>query len=503
MNKVLTKIKKISWLDTTLRDGEQTPGVSFLVEDKEIIALALARLGVDIIEAGSAITSEGERMAIKAVVKTLRKAGFDDIEIASYCRIRKEDIDFAFECGVTSIHLVVPASDLHINDILKMDRATVLKMAVDMTKYAKDLGLIVEISGEDASRADFEYLKSIYKACIEAGADRICFCDTVGHLVPEKTYEIFKNLDNSFNVPIAVHCHNDFGQAVANTIAALRAGATQVHSTINGIGERAGNASFEEIIMILEVLYEYETGIKCADVKHISELVSELSGIAIAKNNAVVGNFAFAHEAGIHVNGLVANKATYEPFDPKLVGGTRRIIFGKHTGRSSVVMALEGSDIYPDEQQISEIVERIKNLGDKGKRVTDADFKAIAETVMGIVSIPSITLKKFSVMSGKDIIPTASVKVEINGKEYTHSATGTGPVDAAVSAIKDVLSNGNANIKFENYHVDSITGGTDALVRVEVTISREEKTTNAQASGEDIVNASVEAVLIAINRLME
>lgn len=276
----------IRFLDTTLRDGEQTPGVAFSAEEKVKIALQLAKLGVDIIEASSAITSAGEREAIKAVVEALRADGYDEIEIASYCRIRREDIDYALECGVDSIHLVTPVSDLHIEGRLKKDRQTVLQMAVEMTAYAKSEGLIVEISDEDASRADLEYLKSVYAACIEAGADRICFCDIVGHLTPEGSFEIFKELASTFDVPIAVHCQDDFGLAVANTIAALLAGASEAHVTVNGIGERAGNTSLEEVVMTLEKLYGYKTNIACEELYKLSRTVSGLSNVAVAPNKS-------------------------------------------------------------------------------------------------------------------------------------------------------------------------------------------------------------------------
>jgi D-citramalate synthase len=263
---------------------------------------------VDIIEAGSAITSEGERTAIKKITEEGLNA-----EICSYCRIRKEDIDAALDCDVDSIHLVVPVSDLHIQQKLRKNRDTVLNMAVEMTEYAKSHGLIVELSGEDASRADQNYLKSVYEAGIEAGADRLCFCDTVGILTPERSYDIFRDL-SQLSAPISVHCHNDFGMATSNTIAALRAGAREAHVTINGVGERAGNTSLEEVVMVLYSLYKYKTRIDMKGLYTTSRLVSRLSGVPVAPNKAIVGGNAFTHEAGIHVHGLLANTETYELF---------------------------------------------------------------------------------------------------------------------------------------------------------------------------------------------
>ena len=493
--------RDIRFLDTTLRDGEQTPGVSLSTEDKIMIALSLAELGVDIIEAGSAITSNGEREAIKAVVSALKTKGYG-IEVASYCRIKKEDIDFALECDVTSIHLVVPVSDLHIKQRLKKDRKTVLNMAIEMTKYAKSKGLIVEISGEDASRANFEYLKSVYEACIEAGANRICFCDTVGLLVPEKTYEIFKKLANTFDVPIAVHCHDDLGLATANTLAALRAGASQAHVTINGIGERAGNASLEEVVMSLEKLYKYDTGIELKNIYSVSRLVSKSTEIQVAPNKAIVGGNAFTHEAGIHVHGLIADTSTYEPMNPENVGRQRKIMLGKHAGKSSVMLALKELGLNVSNNQLEEITSKIKDLGDKGKYVTDADFEAIVDTVLDIVCKARIKLEELTIVSGTHVTPTSSIILDVDGNKVVEAGVGDGPVDAAITAIKKSIA-GVADIRLEEYHVDAITGGTDALVKVIVKLSNNNETITASGAGTDIIMASVEAVIEGINRLLK
>jgi len=493
--------REIKFLDTTLRDGEQTPGVSLSSSSKVEIALNLARLGIPIIEAGSAITSEGERKSICAVVEAIRKNGFNT-EIASFCRIKKEDIDFAIGCKVNSIHLVVPVSDLHITQRLKKDRASVLQIAVKMTKYAKGHGLIVEISGEDASRADLEYLKSVYAACIEAGADRICFCDTVGQLLPERTFEIFSDLASTFKIPIAIHCHNDFGLATANTLAALRAGASEAHVTINGIGERAGNTALEEVVMTLESQYGFETGIESEEIYNISRLVSRLTGIPIAPNKAIVGGNAFTHEAGIHVHGLMANKATYEPFAPELVGRKRKIVLGKHAGKSSIILALEELGLKADEKQLDEILSRVKELGDKGKHLTDADIEIIAKTVLDIVSDSKVKLQEFTVVSGNKIMPMASVTLKVNGDQFIEAAIGDGPVDAAIAAIRKAVSK-VADVKLEEYHVDAVTGGTDALVEVTVKLSLGDRVITSRGVRSDIIMASVEAVLEGINRLMK
>ena len=495
----MTFRSKIKILDTTLRDGEQTPGISFSKDNKMIIARNLDELGVNVIEVGSVITSDGEREFASEISK-MKREGKIKAELCTYCRVKKEDIDHAKKCGLDSVHLVVPVSDLHITEKLKKDRKTVLKMAIDMVKYAKSLGLIVELSGEDASRADMEFLKELYNAGIDAGADRLCFCDTVGILTPERTYEIFLDL-SKLRAPISVHCHNDFGMATANTVAALRAGAAQAHVTINGIGERAGNTSLEEVVMVLYSLYKEETDIKTRNLYKSSRLVSRLSGIPVALNKAIVGGNSFTHEAGIHVHGLKANAATYEPITPELVGRERRILLGKHAGRASVELAMKELGLSADDKQTDEIVKRVKEVGDKGKRVTDADFEKIAEIVLGIYQEAKVKLEELTVVSGNTVMPTASIKIRVNGKQIVEAGVGTGPVDAAKNALEKALS-AIGDIRLEEYHVDAIEGGTDALVEVMVKLSKDGKTITARGARTDIIMASVEAMLEGINRLL-
>lgn len=487
---------RVRFLDTTLRDGEQTPGVSLDREEKVAIARALDALGVQVIEAGSAMTSEGERRSIKAIA-----ACNLDAEICSYVRALPQDIDTALSCDVDSVHLVVPASDLHIERKLRSDRESVMRKAVEVTEYAKDHGLVVELSGEDASRADLGYLTSLYTAGIRAGADRLCFCDTVGVLTPETAYEIFGRLSN-LGAPISIHCHNDFGMATANTVAALRGGAAQAHVTINGIGERAGNTSLEEVVMTLESLYKVKTGIKCQDIYQLSRIVSRMTGLPVAPNKAIVGENAFTHEAGIHVHGLLADTSTYEPISPESVGRKRRIVLGKHAGRASVELALKEFGVGTTEDQLVQIVARVKELGDKGKRVSDADLQTIAEIVLSIQKEPKVRLEELTVVAGNTVTPTASVKLQLNGSEKLEAGTGVGPVDAAVNAVKRALC-GVADVRLEEYHVDAITGGTNALVEVWVTMALADRKITARGAGADIIMASVEAVLEGINRLMQ
>ncbi len=486
---------KIRFLDTTLRDGEQTPGVSLGKDEKLAIAQGLDSLGIDVIEAGSAMTSEGERQSIKAVADFGLKA-----EICSYVRALESDIDVALSCDVDSVHLVVPVSDLHIERKLKSDRKSVVNLAVRVTEYAKDHGLIVELSGEDASRADQDYLTGLYLAGIEAGADRLAFCDTVGVLVPEVTAQVFSKF-SQLGAPISIHCHNDFGMATANTVAALRSGASAAHVTVNGIGERAGNASLEEVVMTLESLYKIDTGIKCQDIYQLSRMVTRMTGLPLAPNKAIVGENAFTHEAGIHVHGLLADTSTYEPMHPETVGRKRRIVLGKHAGRASVELALREFGLVVSDQQLGQIVSRVKELGDKGKRVSDADLQTIADTVLSIQMEPKVRLQEVTVVAGNTVTPTASVKLRLNGAEKLEAGTGVGPVDAAINAVKRAIS-GVADVRLEEYHVDAITGGTNAVVEVWVTMAMADRKITARGADADIIIASIEAVLEGINRLM-
>ncbi|MEA1894278.1 MAG: (R)-citramalate synthase [Euryarchaeota archaeon] len=486
----------IRFLDTTLRDGEQTPGVSLTSEEKAWIARRLDALGVDVIEAGSAITSKGEQDSIRAVVHENL-----DAEICSYCRIREFDVEKAIECDVDSIHLVVPVSDLHIEKKLKKDRETVRNDAIRSCEFAKDHGLIVELSGEDASRADLDFLKSLYADGIEAGADRLCFCDTVGILTPERTTQVFKELSD-LGAPLSIHCHDDFGLATSNTVAAILAGAAQAHVTINGIGERAGNTPLEEVAMVLESLYHMETRINCKELYTTSRLVSRLTGVPVAPNKSIIGGNAFTHEAGIHVHGLLADPFTYQPISPEVVGREQRIVLGKHTGRASIDASLHELGIVASDAQLNDIFTRVKELGDKGLRVTDADLQAITETVLGIYKEAKVKLEELTVVSGNRVTPTASIKLTVGGNHVVEAGVGTGPVDAAIDALKKAIAN-MQDIELEEYHVDSITGGTDALVEVFVTMRSDKRVVMAKGARTDIIMASVEAVLEGINRLME
>ena len=488
---------KIQVLDTTLRDGEQTPGISLTASEKLRIATKLDEIGVNIIEAGSAITSSGEREAIKEITSE----GFN-CEIASFARAVRLDIDFALECDVDSVHLVVPTSALHIEHKLKKTKEEVLSQAIDACEYAVDHGLIVELSAEDATRSDMDFLKKIYKEGVSVGAKRICACDTVGMLTPEKSQEFYFQL-SEIGVPLSVHCHNDFGLAVANTLSALRAGATQFHSTVNGIGERAGNASLEEIIVSLNTLYDdYETDINIQELYSTSKLVARLTGVYLQPNKAIVGENAFAHESGIHADGVMKNAATYEPITPELVGHKRKFVMGKHIGSKGLKNKLEELGIKTKKDQLDEIFTRVKSLGDMGKCVTDVDLQAIADNVLDIENEQKIKLEEVTIVSGNKVIPTASVKLRIDDKDILEAGVGIGPVDAAIVAVKKGIAD-FADVELEEYHVDAITGGTDALIDVVVKLRLGDKIISARSTQPDIINASVEAYLSGVNRLLD
>jgi len=489
--------KKIRIFDTTLRDGEQAPGASLTPESKLRIAKSLDKLGVDVIEAGFPAVSEGEMEAVKLIAKEGLRA-----EVCSFVRGVKSDIDVALKCDTQSVHLVIPTSDLHLQYKLKKTKEGVLKIVEESVQYAKDHGLVVELSAEDATRSEFNFVKEFFAKGISTGADRICACDTVGVLTPEKSYKFFSEMRKSFTeIIISAHCHDDFGMAVANSITALRAGADQVHATINGLGERAGNAALEEIAAALRLVYGVKVPIKTELLYSTSQLVARLTGVPVQPNKAIVGENAFAHEAGIHTHAVLAHPSTYEPISPELVGVTRRLVAGKHAGSHGIKASLNKMGLYPTDEQLRETFLRVKALGDKGKSVTDADLMAIAEAVMGLPQTRPIKLEELTVVTGDRVTPTASVRLKLNEKEVSGAATGVGPVDAAINAVRKAIMVAEP-IHLEHYHVKSITGGTDAMVEVIVRMRKGDRTATAMGVREDIVMASVEAVLSGMNVLM-
>lgn len=485
----------IKVLDTTLRDGEQTPGVSLTPLEKLRIATKLDEIGIDFIEAGSAITSEGERESIKQITKQNFNA-----EILSFSRPLTVDIDYCIECDVDAVNLVVPTSDLHISDKLNITKDELMDLSVSAIDYCKDHGLIVELSSEDASRSDFNFLKTVFLNAIDHDVDRICVCDTVGILTPDSSFELFSKL-NDLPCPIACHCHNDFGLAVANTLSAIKGGASEIHTTINGIGERAGNTSFEECVVSIDRLFpDFSTNVKINEIYDISKLVARSTGVYIQPNKAIVGENAFAHESGIHSDGIIKNSATYEAITPELVGRKRKFIIGKHMGTHGLDSRLKEIGLNVNESQLKQICDDIKELADKGKTVTDVDLQVIADNVLEINQEDRIKLNELTIVSGNKVMPTASVKISIDGEEILNAGVGLGPVDAAINAVKslDIFK----DVDLIEYHVDSITGGTDAFIDVIIKLQKEDKVVSARGTEADIINASVKAYIAGVNRLL-
>jgi 2-isopropylmalate synthase len=484
-------------LDTTLRDGEQTPGVAITVDEKIRIAKKLDKLGVDTMEVGFPASSPGEMRAAREILKL----GLNS-QICGLARVLRADLDAAIDCGVDYIHTFIGTSPLHREYKLKMGKEDILNKSVEAIEYIKDHGITAEFSAEDATRTEFDYLKEIYSAVEDAGVDYINVPDTVGVMVPTSMNYIILELKKILNVPISVHCHDDFGMAVANSLSAVEAGASQIHATINGLGERAGNASLEEVVMALATQYNIKTNIKTQLLVDTSEFVSRITGIKMPPNKAIVGDNAFAHEAGIHVHGVLQKAETYEPITPEMVGHTRRIVLGKHTGANAIKAKLEEYGIELDDVQFSKVFDQIKKLGDKGKCVTDADLKAMSETVLGRAQKEIVKLEGFTVMTGDNVMPTATVKLNINGKIKTAAKTGVGPVDAAINAIQSLVGE-TADIELKEYNIDAITGGTNALAEVFV-IMGDKNGNNAtgRSTTDDVVMASVEAVLDSINKIL-
>lgn len=489
---------KVRIFDTTLRDGEQTPGVSITPEQKVQIAIKLDELGIDAIEAGFPVVSHGESIAIKKITKQGLKA-----EICGLARAVKSDIDAAINCDLAYIHTFIATSDIHMQFKLRMNREQVLEKAAWAVDYAKKHGIQVEFSAEDATRSDRTFLNQVFKAVANAGVDRLDIPDTVGFATPQYIEQIVKDVQTNTELPISMHCHNDFGLAVANSISGINAGAACAHVTINGLGERAGNASLEEFVMALQCLYGRKHNVKTELLYETSRFISNTMGIIVQPNKAIIGENAFGHESGIHTHGIINNPLTYEPISPDLVGRKRWLQAGKHAGAHGIKAMLESFGIKPTEKELYDIVEKQKNLADKGKSITTAELLSITSDIMHNNKFEEkFKLYDFHIVTGLNIIPTAVVRLNTEGKDFIASEIGVGPVDAALKAIQKIAGE-MANIKIREYRLDSITGGSDALAEVSVKV--EDKNGNvvsARKAGEDVVVASVQAMLDAINKVM-
>jgi 2-isopropylmalate synthase len=460
----------------------------------------LDKLGVDIIEAGFPMSSDGEKASVKKIADADLK-----LQICGLSRVIKSDIDACLDCGVDMVHTFVSTSDVQRISTIKKSRDEVHKMAIDAVEYIKDHGAKCMFSAMDATRTDVDYLINIYKGVEAANCDIINVPDTVGVIVPSAMYKLVSEIAANVSIPIDVHCHNDFGLAVANSLAAVEAGAKQVQVTVNGLGERAGNADLAETVMGLHSLYGAKTNINTQYIVETSHLVERYTEVRMPPTMPIVGENAFAHESGIHTHGVLVRSDTFEPgvMTPEMVGHKRRIVLGKHAGKHAVKQSLESAGLNTTDMQLNEIMKRIKDIGDKGKRVTDADLYAIAESIVGTASRgeQAIMLKEVSVMTGNIITPTATVKAIVNGKERLGANVGVGPVDAALKTVTGIL--GDYKVKLRDFRIEAISGGSDALAEVIIGVEDEKgRIVSARSTNEDIVMASVEALVSAINQLL-
>ncbi|MBN2014459.1 MAG: 2-isopropylmalate synthase [Candidatus Altiarchaeota archaeon] len=488
--------KKIIVYDTTLRDGEQTPGVAFTLEQKLELARALSELGVDIIEGGFPINSGGELEAVKKISEEV------DATVSGLARALKDDIDACLKADVDLVHTFISTSPQHLKYQMGKTEGEVYDMAVKAVEYVVDHGLPCLFSPMDATRSEFPYLLKVCKGVEEAGAKTINVPDTVGVMYPSAMKTLMEKLRKEIKIDLDIHCHNDFGMAVANTLAGVEAGCNQVQTTINGLGERAGNADMEQVVMALHIIYGIDTNIKTERIYPTSRLVERLSGIRVMPNYPIVGDNAFAHESGIHVHAVLKKAETFEPIKPEMVGAKRRLVLGKHVGVHGIEAKLEELNISVEPEQLKEITSKVKDLGCKGKHVVEEDLIAIAEDILGMVPHEErrVALIDLSLNSRLSKKPIASVILRVNGNEKKATEEGVGPVDAALSAIRAAI--GREEITLEEYHLDAITGGSDALADVTIRVGDGKTTVTARGVHEDIVMASVTAFINGLNRLM-
>lgn len=498
---------RVYTFDTTLRDGEQSPGVSLNLKEKLQIARQLARLGVDIIEAGFPITSPGDFAAVQAVAREVR-----GVTVAGLARANFKDIDGAWEAikeaEQARIHTFIATSDIHLKYKLRKDREQVIETAVAAVKHAKKYTSDVEFSAEDASRSDLEYLCRIFGEVIKAGATTINVPDTVGYTTPEEFAQfiraIMEKTPGIEKAIVSIHCHDDLGLAVANTLAAVGAGARQVEGTINGIGERAGNAALEEVVMGLYTRkdrFGLETGFNTQEIYRTSRLVSSLTGMPVQHNKAVVGKNAFAHESGIHQDGVLKERTTYEIMNPEMVGiAANNLVLGKHSGRHAFRDRLSELGYALSDEELNVAFARFKTLADKKKEITDDDLQALVEDE--IRHIPdTFSLEYLHISTGTSVVPTATLGLRVGDELKEEAACGDGPVDAIYKTVDKITG---LNCTLVNYHINAITGGTDALgdVTVKLKCAGKEKVYIGRGVSTDILEASAKAYVNAVNKLI-
>jgi len=497
-------MEKIIIFDTTLRDGEQAPGAALNQNEKLEIAQGLAHLGVDVIEAGFPVSSKGDFDAVCAVAKNIKGP-----IICGLARALKKDIDAAYQAVKFSrrprIHVFLATSRIHMKYKLQKAEDEILKIAVASVKYAKKYCRDIEFSPEDASRSEREFLFKVVEAVIDAGATTLNLPDTVGYAEPEEFSRLIASVKES--VPnigkaiISVHCHNDLGLAVANSLEAVKRGARQVECTINGIGERAGNASLEEIVMALDtrkdIFANLNTGIKKKEIYKTSRLVSKLTGFVIAPNKAIVGSNAFRHEAGIHQDGVIKKRSTYEIIKPQDVGFYGLgLVLGKHSGRHAFNERLKSLGFHLTKKQLDKAFQRFKQLADKKKNIFDDDLITIVEDEIRIIK-PLWKLISFRVDSGTEVEPKASVRLKAKLKSFEGLSSGDGPVDACFKAIDKITG---ARVELLDYRLEAVTRGKDAIGEVNLRVKFKDRIFSGRGSSTDIIEASILAYLNSVNK---
>jgi len=499
-------MEKIIIFDTTLRDGEQAPGASLNHKEKMEIAQALADLGVDIIEAGFPISSPGDFAAVAAVAKAIKGP-----VIAGLARAIKADIDACRDALKNAkhprIHVFLATSKIHMQYKFKKAEDEILKLAVEHVRYARNFCGDVEFSPEDASRTEKKFLYKVVEAVIAAGATTVNIPDTVGYSEPEEFGNLIRsikeNVPNINKAVISVHCHNDLGLSVANSLAAIKNGARQVECTINGLGERAGNAALEEIVMGIntrrDIFGNVQTNIRSKHIYQVSRLVSSLTGFVIAPNKAIVGGNAFRHESGIHQDGVLKERTTYEIIDPADVGVTgENLVLGKHSGRHAFSQRLKSLGFTLSDERLEKAFERFKELADKKKNIYDDDLRTIVEDEIKVIN-PVWQLVTFKVSSGTGIKPQAEIKLKNKGKFFTGASSGDGPADACFKAIDKVI---NAKAKLEDFRLEAVTSGRDALGKASLKLKVKDVVKTGNGSSTDIIEAAIKAYLDAINKIV-
>ncbi|MGI6732185.1 MAG: 2-isopropylmalate synthase [Anaerovoracaceae bacterium] len=501
----MTKMIKI--FDTTLRDGEQSPGCSMNLKEKIEMAKQLERMKVDVIEAGFAISSQGDFTSVKTIAETVKEA-----TVASLARTTESDIDRAWEAvsGAVSprIHTFIATSPIHMEYKLGMTPEQVLERSVAMVKYAKKYCSDIEFSAEDATRSEPLFLAKLVEGVIQAGATTINLPDTVGYTTPEEYYNflmtIREHAPSLEKVVLSVHCHDDLGLAVANSLAAIKAGAGQIECTINGIGERAGNAAMEEIVMALHTRkdhYQAETGIVTTEIARSSSLLTRITGVKVQPNKAIVGENAFAHESGIHQHGVLKNKETYEIMTPESIGLTenKNLVLGKHSGKHAFRDKVKSMGYDLADEDIERIFVKFKDLADKKKQIYDRDIDALI--AKEAVQVPkTYTLGSYVINSGNSITSTAVLKILKEDREIEKVSRGDGPIDASFKAIEKIVG---MNLKMEDYQLQAVTEGEDALGDALVKISNGNgKIFAGRGLSTDVIEASIHAYINAVNKLI-